>query len=372
MKIDNDFTNTNKKILTESSVMKNVVYGINHKVIRNDEGTIQKLRFIVQIISVLLSIWIGIEFILFVRFLESGGNTIFVERPPGVEGYLPISSLMSLRYFFLTSEIHWAHPAGIFIFLSIVIMSFVVGKSFCSWICPVGFLSENLGAFGEKFLKLKIKMPSYLDFPLRSLKYLMLGFFLYVIFFALDIVALKTFLDSSYNQVADIKMYYFFARISKFSLTVIIVLAFLSIIFKNFWCRYLCPYGALLGLIGLLSPIKIKRELSTCINCEKCSHVCPNSINVAKKKYVVSDECTSCMNCIDACPIKNTLYLNIIPGRKKLNKKYVSIIVIGIFIIITGFGMISGNWKNKIKLDDYFYHIERIESSEYSHPTGTN
>lgn len=308
---------------------------------------------------------------MFVKFLESSGKTFYVERPPGVEGYSPISSLMSLRYFFATGEIHCAHPAGLFIFSSIVLLSLVVGKSFCSWLCPIGFLSENLGVVGDKIFKKKIKMPKIFDLPLRSLKYLLLAFFVYVIFFAMDILALKIFLDSPYNQIADIKMYYFFAKISKFSLTVIIVLAFLSIIFKNFWCRYLCPYGALSGLVGLLSPFKIKRNISSCIDCDKCTKACPNFIDVTKKKLVISDGCTSCMNCIDACPVKNTLYLENLFTRKKFQKKYVAVLIVGIFMIVTGFGMISGNWKNKISLEEYFYHIQRIESSEYSHPTGT-
>lgn len=359
-------TNSKKLVDTKINISKNKL-----KIQKNDEKSIQNIRLLIQFISVALSIWIGIEFILFVKFLESGGKTIFIERPPGVEGYLPISSLMSLRYFFATGEIHWAHPAGLFIFTSIVFMSLIIGKSFCSWICPIGFISENLGVFGERLFKRKIRMPIILDLLLRSLKYLILAFFIYVIFFAVDILSLKLFLDSPYNQVADIKMYYFFAKISKFSLNVIVSLAILSVLFKNFWCRYLCPYGALLGLAGLLSPIKIKRELNKCIECLECSKVCPNFIDVAKKKYVISDECTSCMNCADVCPVKDTLYLKILASKKQLSKKYVAVIVIGIFMFVTGFGMVSGNWKNKIKLEDYFYHIERIESSEYSHPTGT-
>ncbi len=342
------------------------------KVTRNNEKSLQKIRFIIQIISVLLSIWIGIEFILFVNFLESGGKTIYVERPPGVEGYLPISSLMSLRYFFATGEIHWAHPAGLFIFSAIVLISLTIGKSFCSWICPIGFISENLGEVGERIFKKKIKMPLLLDFPMRGLKYLLLGFFVYVIFFAMDLLALKIFLDSPYNQIADIKMYYFFAKISKFSLTVIIFLAFLSVIFRNFWCRYLCPYGALLGLVGLLSPVKIKRNIHNCIDCNKCSKICPNFIDVAKKKYVISDECTSCMSCVDVCPVKDTLYLHPFLLKRRINKKLVPILITCIFLIVTGVGILSGNWKNRIKLEDYFYHIKRIESSEYSHPIGTN
>ncbi|MCX8056545.1 MAG: 4Fe-4S binding protein [Ignavibacteria bacterium] len=369
MRNDIYFDKENQK--TQSTKRKNN-FSSNSKIkfIKNSEKPIQRLRFIVQIISVLLSIWIGIEFILFINFLESGGRTIYVERPSGVEGYLPISSLMSLRYFLETGEIHWAHPAGMFIFSAIVLLSLVIGKSFCSWLCPIGFISENLGDFGEKIFKRKIKIPKIIDLPLRSIKYLLLGFFIYIIFFVMDLISLKIFLDSPYNQVADIKMYYFFAKISKFSLTVIVILALLSTIFRNFWCRYLCPYGALLGLVGLLSPFKIKREVSTCIDCNKCTKVCPNFIDVANKKIVISDECTSCMNCVDACPVKDTLYVNFIPKKSRLNKRFVAIIVVGIFMFVTGLGMITGNWKNKIKLEDYFRHMERINSSEYSHPTG--
>ena len=63
-------------------------------------------------------------------------------------------------------------------------------------------------------------------------------------------------------------MYYFFARISGFALGVILVLAVLSTLVQNFWCRYLCPYGALLGLLSLASPLGVTRARDTCIDCE--------------------------------------------------------------------------------------------------------
>ena len=70
-------------------------------------------------------------------------------------------------------------------------------------------------------------------------------------------------------------MYYFFAEITPFALTVIVGLVLLSIPIRGFWCRYLCPYGALLGILSLLSPQKIKRNPTTCIDCGKCAKVCP-------------------------------------------------------------------------------------------------
>ena len=300
--------------------------------------------------------------------IESGGAVGSSYRPPGVEGLLPISSLMSLYYFFLTGDIHPAHPAGVLILVAILVVSFVFGKSFCSWICPVGLISETVGDLGEKIFRRKMKLPRLLDYPLRSLKYLLLGFFVYSIFFLMSAAALRAFLDSPYNLVADIKMYYFFAEMSRFVLTVIAALLVLSIVIRNFWCRYLCPYGALLGLISLISPHKIRRNASNCIDCGKCTEVCPSHIKVEKLRTVVSDECTTCLACVDICPTMNTLSLELTLPKRRIPRKVAAIVIVGLFVLITGFGMVSGNWQNNISTEEYFYHQERLKS--YGHPTG--
>ncbi len=340
---------------------------------RNKEKPIQKYRFLVQAVFAIICIWIGFEFYLFVNFLDAGGAAEFNQRPPGAEGFLPISAMMSVYYFILTGTIHEAHPAGLFIFLAIVGVSFVFGKSFCSWICPVGFLSEMVGDFGEKvekkLFKRKLKMPKFLDYPLRSLKYLLLGFFIYAIFFAMSELALKMFLDSAYNKVSDVKMYLFFADISQTALIVIAVLFVLSVIIRNFWCRYLCPYGALLGLISILSPNKIKRNADSCIDCSLCTKACPSNIKVEKLKTVISDECSTCMSCVDACPVKDTLYLSTAVKKNKISKKLVAIGVASIYIIIIGFGIFSGNWQNNISKEEYLLHYKNINS--LGHPTST-
>lgn len=343
------------------------------KFIRNTEKSIQKHRFWVQSAVVLICIWIGIEFHLFVESLEGGNPSDVGYHPPGVEGFLPISALMSLYYFFLTGEIHQAHPAGFVILVGIVSVSFIFGKAFCSWMCPIGFLSELIGDFGDKvakkLFKKRIKMPKILDYPLRSIKYLLLAFFVYSIFFAMTAASLKYFLDSPYNMVADVKMYGFFADISRFALIVIAVLFGLSIIFRNFWCRYLCPYGALLGVFSLLSPNKIKRDPISCIDCGLCNKACPSFIKVDSVKTVWSDECSTCMSCVDACPVEDTLQLRPQFGKNKINKKFVAVGVVGLYILIIGLGMLTGNWQNNISNEQYILHQKNIQS--LGHPRST-
>ncbi len=341
---------------------------VKSRYLPNYEKSVQTFRLVVQIAFVLLCIWIGIEFYYFVKFLESGGAAAFVERPPGVEGFLPISSLMSIYYFVLSGEIHTVHPAGMFILLAILIMSVVFGKSFCSWICPVGFMSEYLGEFGRKIFRRKLKLPRFLDYPMRSMKYILLGFFAYSIFFVMDKASLKQFLDSPYNIVADIKMYYFFADISRFALIVLSVLVVGSIILRNFWCRYLCPYGALLGILSFLSPHKIRRNAETCIDCGKCADVCPSNIKVDKVLTVISDECTSCQNCVDVCPVADTLEMKSIVTNRKIPKMAVGITTIAIFLVVTGAAMLAGKWQNNITPEEYLKRQESVRA--YGHPTG--
>ncbi len=340
------------------------------KIIKNVDKPIQKYRFMVQTGFILLCIWIGVEFYLFVNYLNSGGTAPFFERPPGAEAFLPISSLMSLYYFVQTGTIHQAHPAGFFILAGIVGISLVFGKSFCSWVCPIGTLSEYVGDFGDwvqkKLFKKVYHLPVWLDFPLRSLKYLLLAFFVYSIFFTMTTLALKVFLDSTYNIISDVKMWYFFAEISQFALTVLAVLFVLSIFIRGFWCRYLCPYGALLGIFSILSPNKIKRNTVSCIDCNLCAKACPSLIKVDKKKVVISDECTTCMTCVDVCPVQDTLELHSFIGGKKVPKKIVAFGVVLIFVCITGIGIVSGNWQNDVSKEEYLILHKNI--NQVGHP----
>ncbi|MBN1211899.1 MAG: 4Fe-4S binding protein [candidate division Zixibacteria bacterium] len=335
---------------------------------RTDRNKVRKYRFIVQSLFAALCVWIGTEFYFFVKYLESSGMTYSPYRPPGVEGFLPISSLMSLYHFFLSGEIHPAHPAGFFILVAILAVSLLFGKSFCSWLCPIGFLSEMLGDISDKIFGRRLKLPRFADYPMRSIKYLLLAFFVWSIFFLMTPLALKAFLGSPYNLVADVKMYYFFAEISRTALVIIGVLLLLSLIFRNFWCRYLCPYGALLGILSLLSPNKIKRNPTNCIDCGRCAKVCPSFIGVDRAKTVVSDECTACLNCVDVCPVENTLKYKSVFGRRNISPKMVALGVVLVFILITGWGMVSGNWRNNITTDEYLHHQKLLES--YGHPTG--
>ena len=114
---------------------------------------------------------------------------------------------------------------------------------------------------------------------------------------------------SPYGAIADVRMLNFFRDLGETAAIVLAVLVVASVLVQNFWCRYLCPYGALLGLASLLSPLRIRRSESACIDCAKCAKACPSALPVDKLITIKSAECTGCMECVAVCPSEGALQL---------------------------------------------------------------
>lgn len=324
----------------------------------------QFLRQTIQLVFALLCIWIGVEFYFFVRWGVSAGQASFFPRPPGVEGFLPISALISLTYWIRSGVVYAVHPSGLFILVAILGVSVAMKKAFCSWLCPIGTLSEGLWMFGKKLFGKNLRLPRWLDYPLRALKYLVLSFFIWAIL-RMDIPGMLAFIESPYNKVADVKMYLFFAHISAVGLWTIIALVLLSVVIRNFWCRFLCPYGALLGIVGWLSPMKITRTKDSCIDCELCTKACPASIKVHKAGRVWSDECMSCLACVDVCPVKNTLEMKTKRRIRGYPAWVYGVLVVAVFVAVTGLAIVTGHWSNRISNAEYLQHFQHIDSYDH-------
>ncbi len=329
---------------------------------RSDRSQIVRRAF--QAGFLLLNLWIGALFYLFVRYWETGGVGARVARPPGVEGWLPIAGLMNLKYFLVTGSVPAIHPAGLFLLLAFLSISFVFRKSFCSWLCPVGTLSEWLWQGGRALVGRNFGLPRWLDVPLRGLKYVLLGFFVWVIA-GMSADALREFLGSPYGLVADVKMLDFFRELGIVGASVLLALVVLSVLVKNAWCRFLCPYGALLGLVSSLSPVRIRRDPEACIDCAKCATACPSALPVDRLLSVKSPECTGCLECVAACPALGALDLAV-AGKRRIPLKAMAA---GIALIFLGFVLIAqltGHWHTALSDDVYRTLVPKTDS--LTHP----
>ena len=324
----------------------------------------QTLRRAFQIAFLLLNVWIAVQFYLFVRYYAAGGRSIRVDRPPGVEGWLPIASLMNLKALFLTGRWPVIHPAGTCLLIAFLASSWIFRKSFCGWLCPVGTISEYLWRFGRKLFRRNLRLPRALDVGLRSLKYILLALFLYAVG-SMSVTAIRQFLESPYGIVDDVKMLNFFRDLGVGGGVVIAVLALGSIVVQNFWCRYFCPYGALMGLVSLASPLRIRRDASLCIDCAKCAKACPSVLPVDGLITIRSAECIGCMQCVAACPAEGALFLSA-PRRKRVPAWVVAAGVATLFLGTYVYARSTGHWNTHLSDRLYFELIPHAD--EFAHP----
>lgn len=297
-------------------------------------------------------LYIGLKFGLFVHHFESGGAAPYHSRPPGVEGFLPIGALVSLKHWLVTGIFDKVHPAALVLLLSFVAMSLLAKKSFCSWLCPVGALSEGLWKIGRRLFGRNFHPWRWLDVVLRGVKYLLLFFFAKIILLDMPAFTLGSFLQAPYWAVSDVKMLHFFTGMSVTALVVVATLAGLSLLYQNAWCRYLCPYGALLGLVSMASPMKIRRRDAECTGCQRCSRACPSRLPVHRKDAIRSPECTGCLTCVNACT-ERALDMTV-PLREKPTPSWVfAALALAIYAGGVGVGMVTGHWETSLTYRDY-------------------
>ncbi len=297
---------------------------------------------------------------------------------PDFEAYCPFGGIQALGSYLLNEALSCSMTSvqivmGILLMLAV----FVLSKLFCSYICPVGTVSEWLGKLGEK-LKVRITIRGMMDKILRALKYILLFITLYFTFQS--------------NELFCKKFDPYFAVSSGFSSDVVVLYAVIAILvvilgsvfIRLFWCKYICPLGAISnifkftgffvalmvvyivllkfglqisyvwplaiaciggyiieisGRLGKYFPlVKITRNESTCTNCNLCSRKCPQGIDVANMTVVRDADCNLCSECISVCPVKNTVTIN-------RNKKFRWLPPVAVIVLVIS-GMFLGNlWE---------------------------
>lgn len=327
-------------------------------------GSALLLRRLVQAGFALTTILIGVQFTRFVLAAQAGTLPL-PTRPPGVEGFLPISGLMGLRDWFLQGELNTIHPAATVIVLLALVVSWLLRKSFCSWICPVGLISEALASLGRRVYGRNLRPWRFLDVILRSLKYVLLGFFLWAVL-TMHEVALRAFLESPYNRVSDVKMGLFFVRASTVTIVVMAVLILGSTLWTGTWCRYLCPYGALLGLLSRLSPTTVVRNTNACIDCKGCDKVCMAQLEISRVNAVRSPECTGCLDCVAACPVDDCLEVKV--ARRPMRPLWIGVTVVVLFTGGVLVARTAGLWQNSMTDHEYVQRVQTIDDPSYGHP----
>ncbi len=252
-----------------------------------------------------------------------------------------------------------AFVAGAAVALITVALTFLTGRSWCGWLCPLGTILDWIPLHrwkkgkwtpGEGWRGVKYALL------LLTLFAALLGGSTLLIFNPLTIltrglaVGVWPSLDKLVTA-AETALYRLPAlrapvleidallrplilpptplttRASALFTSLLIVIVLLNLFAKRFWCRYLCPLGALLGLMSKVALLRRRIEPG-CVSCKLCTDACPmGTIQPADDYASDPGECTMCLECLDDCPLGATTFTPVFsvdpsraydPGRRQV------------------------------------------------------
>ena len=218
-------------------------------------------------------------------------------------GFHLIDPFTTLEMFLAEHHLH----INIIIGVSTITIFYLLvgGRSYCSWVCPYGILSEIGEKWHNTLVAKKIIKDRKFD---HRIKYIFWAIFL-ILAFTSGFLVFETF------SVVGILSRTIAYGWSLSLIWVLIVFAFEVFFSRRAWCSYICPIGATYGMIGKVSALKIEWN-DNCDHCMVCSDVCFENqvleITKAKydkqreeenitKEYITGADCTLCGRCIDVC-----------------------------------------------------------------------
>lgn len=205
----------------------------------------------------------------------------------------------------------------------------LVGKLFCGWVCPVGFWQDLLAMIPAK--KIKISKEDNRTYQEISgfIMWLAIGI---TIIFGLRRLSNPGLIDDFWTRMPFdafdpagalfVTWYYILSwnifpgtdylvalksldNLVLFKSVILLAVSFAAIKIPRFYCRWICPTGALLGYCSKYSALKVTRNPLKCVdNCKECESACPMGVPISEYglEGITDTMCISCGDCIDACP----------------------------------------------------------------------
>lgn len=219
----------------------------------------------------------------------------------------PFGGVVTVYQFFATGAfLPKLHSAAFILMLLGLLVVLLFGPLFCGYVCPLGSVQEWVGKLGRKLFPKRYGklIPQKADRALGYLRYGVLVMVLYQTAVAGKLVFQEV--DPYYALFNFLT-----GEVAVSAFVVLAVTLLLSLVVERPWCRYLCPYGALLGLFNRIRIFPIRRRAGTCIGCKKCDKACPMGIDVSQGEAVRSTRCISCHECLsgNACPVADTVVI---------------------------------------------------------------
>lgn len=298
-----------------------------------------RLRSLVQLA---FFVWV-LLIVLVSEAVERGWNLPFEVKTASLHALCPFGGIVTLYNLVKTGVlIKKIHDSAVVLAALGVALAILFGPVICGWICPLGTFQEWIGRLGRKIFKRKYNtfVPAKVDRVLRLLRYVVLVWVL--VMTALSATLVFQAYDPYYALFSFIH-----GEVAIGGLVILIIIMLLALVVERPFCKYVCPYGAFLGLFNRIRIFKIRRVASTCINCSACNRACPMNIDVAHKETVKDAQCISCMECTSdaSCPVEKTVVFSPAKRGRHLSQNKVGLLTVAILIGGILLSVAFGLWK---------------------------
>jgi polyferredoxin len=228
-----------------------------------------------------------------------------------VNWFLQLDPLVAIATALTTHTLYWPLLWA----LVTIVLTIIFGRFFCGWICPFGALHQFVGYLGNrrKTTAQKIQLNKYRK--AQCIKYFILIFFLFMAAFPSLAVTLQTglldpiplvtrsfnllllpIIDRSADFVSVSARFYEGAWLI---LAIFLTAVLLNLVIPRFYCRFICPLGALFGIISRFAIWRIGKKQTECSNCLLCDKACEGACEPSGSIRI--SECVLCFNCRDDC-----------------------------------------------------------------------
>jgi len=264
-------------------------------------------------------------------------------KPPGVDALCPFGGVETLFSLIAGAGFIEKTAASAVVLLGgMVAVALLFRRSFCGQICPFGALQGLFGSLGGKFFRTRPQIPRGVDRFARYLKYAVLAFFAVWTWQAATLV-MRPY--DPWVAFAHLTTDELLTELGV-GLAVLGVSLAGSLVYERFFCKYLCPTGALLGFFSKLSAFGIRRDATACTDCKACDKACPMNISVSTADKVTASECISCNECVNVCPAAGALEVKS-PSGRSVSPAVMTGLVVAVTVIIIGASTAAGAfaWK---------------------------
>jgi len=242
-------------------------------------------------------------------FLDGYKGTIWSMRLAGLDLTDPLAAAEAIA---ATKHVHWPLIVSIII---PVVFTVLFGKVFCSWICP-GYVLFELSGKLRRLLRFAEIAPGEVQFA-HTNKYIVL-----IVGLAIAAVTSAPLFALVYPPAVlsrVVHAWVFGTALTGMVVLLVVMVAFEVLVSPRWWCRTMCPGGALYGLLGYLRPVRVRLKQEACTGCKECIPVCEAGINPITQSESI--ECDNCGVCLRHCGDNALVFAIGVPARPHRKQK---------------------------------------------------